>query len=188
MAIRRPTKRMDCMNGRPGRADFLACLSLGLLIGLCYASELLGRSSFFFFDVSSLNMPARDWGFRQIRAGHFPEWCTHWYVGFPFIAESQSGIYYPPNYFFFLLFPSWYATTLAYCAHLCLAGIGAYRLYRRSASVAGAWLGAAAFALGGRLLEHQIHAAVAETIAWMPWVVLGAVKFVEDGDRRALWS
>jgi hypothetical protein len=177
------------MNVRLGRADLSACLSFGVLIAAGYAPELLGLRSFFFFDVSSLNIPARDWGFRQIAAGHFPEWCTHWYAGFPFIAESQSGIYYPPNYFFFLLFPSWYATTLTYCCHLWLAGIGAYLLFRRSASPSGAWIGAASFALGGRLLEHQIHAAVVETIAWLPWVILGAVRFIEDGKRRALlWS
>jgi hypothetical protein len=175
------------MNGRPGRADFLACVSLGVLIALCYASELLGRTSFFFFDVSTLNLPARDWAFRQIAGGHFPQWCTHWYLGFPFIAESQSGVYYPPNYFFFLLFPSWYATTLAYTSHLWLAGVGTYFLFRRSSSVCGAWLGATSFALGGRLLEHQIHAAVVETIAWMPLIILGVLQSIERGDRRALW-
>lgn len=175
------------MNGRPGRADLLASLWLGVLVSVCYAPELLGFRSLFFFDVSSLNLPARDWGFRQIASGHFPEWCPHWYLGFPFIAESQSGIYYPPNYVFFLIFPSWYATTLAYCCHLFLAGVGAYFLFRRRASVQGAWLGASAFALGGRLLEHQIHEAVVETIAWLPLVILGCVRFIEDGNRRALW-
>ena len=126
------------MNGRPGRVDLLACIHLGALIGACYALELLGFKSFFFFDVSSLNLPSRDWAFRQIRVGHFPEWCTHWYLGFPFIAESQSGVYYPPNYFYFLLSPSWYATTLAYTSHLWLAGIGSYFLFRRSSSPAAA--------------------------------------------------
>ena len=175
------------MTGRLGRADLFACLSLGALIGVCYADELLGSASFFFFDVSSLNLPARDWAFRQIRDGHFPEWCTHWYLGFPFIAESQAGVYYPPNYFFFLLFPSWYATTLAYTSHLWLAGVGTYLLFRRSSSVGGAWIGAASFALGGRLLEHQIHAAVVEAVAWLPLILSGVLRFVERGDRRALW-
>jgi hypothetical protein len=175
------------MNDRPGRADFFACLLLGVLVGACYASELLGRRSFFFFDVSSLNLPARAWAFRQIEAGYFPEWCTHWYAGFPFVAESQSGVYYPPNYVFFLFLPSWYGTTLAYVAHLWLAGIGAYVLFRRWSSKEGSWLGAAAFAVGGRLLEHQIHAAVVETIAWLPLVLCLILRSVENGDRRALW-
>jgi len=175
------------MNGRPGRADLFGCLLLGAVVAACYAPELVGRRAFFFFDVSSLNLPARDWAFRQIKSGHFPEWCTHWYAGFPFVAESQAGVYYPPNYFFFLLFPSWYATTLAYVGHVWLAGVGAYFLFRRWCSVRGAWVGAAAFALGGRMLEHQIHAAIAETIAWLPLILHGVLRFVEEGDRRGLW-
>ena len=172
--------------GRAKLSPIAPFLVLLLAIAVVYGPELTFRKAFFYFDISSLNLPARAWGFRQIREGYFPQWCPHWGTGFPFVAESQSGICYPPNYLFYPWLRCWKAYALLYLGHLLLAGSGAYLLFRRWASVNGSLLGALMFALGGRLLAHQIHTAIAEALAWFPLVLFFLDRFARQGRKRDL--
>jgi hypothetical protein len=170
---------------RSGRlADVTALGFLAGAIAVVFWPELTFRKAFFYFDVSSLSMPARHWGFSQIRAGEFPQWCRNWQTGFPFVAESQSGICYPPNYLFYLLVQDWKAYTLAYLSHLLLAAWGGYALFRRWTNVSGSLVGALMFALGGRLLTHQVHTSMVEAMAWFPVVLCFLDRFGATGRVR----
>lgn len=158
---------------------------IAIVIGL-YWPEWTFRKSFFYFDISSLSLPARDWGFRQVAAGYFPQWCRHWQAGFPFVAESQSGICYPPNYFFYPFLDGWKAYAVSHVFHVLLAALSSFLLFRRRCSAMASLVGALMFALGGRLLTHQVHTSFAEVIAWFPLVLLFLDRFAESGRIREI--
>lgn len=166
--------------------DAIACLLFSVVISAVFLPEVRFTRAFFYFDISSLNLPARHWGFEQVRQGFFPQWCRDWGTGFPFVAESQAGICYPPNYIFYLLLPSWKAYTVAYLVHLWLAGCFAFLLFRRWASWQGSVLGALFFALGGRLLIHQIHTARIDLFAWYPFILYWLERYARSGQTRSL--
>ncbi len=150
-----------------GWRDVLALLLLAVVIGTVYGPELSGRRSFFYFDISSMNLPMRHWGFAQIRAGHFPEWCRHLGTGFPFVAESQTGICYPIHYLTFGLFASERAFAYDLLIHLWLAAAGMYAFLRLHVSRLAAFAPAILWCLGGRMLVHQIHTPFFCTMSWL---------------------
>ena len=40
----------------------------------------------------------RAYGFGQVRAGRFPLWNPHEFLGMPFVATLQSAMFYPTNW------------------------------------------------------------------------------------------
>lgn len=174
-------------NRAPNRwIDAVLLATLTAIVCCVHWPLVVGRESLFYFDITSRYLPARHWGFEQIRSGSFPLWCSALGVGFPFVAEGETGILYPPNYLFYRTLPSWRACSLSYVCHLALAGWGAYFLFRRRSSGGGSLIGALAYALGGRLLVHQIHPPFVEVFAWFPWVAYFLLRHFDALDRRWL--
>lgn len=65
-----------------------------------------------------------------LRHGHIPFWNPHQFCGTPFIANSQSAVFYPPN-LLFVAFPVTTAFMISVVAHLFLTGLFLY-IYLRS--------------------------------------------------------
>ena len=105
----------------------------------------------------------------SLRAGRLPLWNDRWGFGFPGLAESQMGVYYPPHGGYALLSAeSAYAASLA--AHFAWGALGAAWLARRlGASEAGAALGGFAWATSGFFLVHLPHQWAYTVGSWMPW-------------------
>jgi hypothetical protein len=99
-----------------------------------------------------------------------PLWNPRWGFGFPGLAESQMGVYYPPH----VLLYGWLGTEAAYSAsfvlHTVFAGVGAFWASRRfGASARSSVLAGAAWALCGSFLIHQTHQWGYTVGSWMPW-------------------
>ena len=65
--------------------------------------------------------PWRLFAAQTLHSGYLPLWNPHQFCGTPFVANSQSAVFYPPNLLFFLL-PVWKAFGFSVLLHLFLTG------------------------------------------------------------------
>jgi hypothetical protein len=111
---------------------------------------------------------------RALRAGRLPLWNPFLFMGAPFLANSQVGFFYPPNWFLWILLPAHRAVHLTVVLHLCLAALNAYAWGRRSLRLEclAAWTLAAIFALGGYLGAQVEHVNQLQGLAWLPLMLM----------------
>jgi hypothetical protein len=83
-------------------------------------------------DLSSFIYPIYAYAARWLRRGVVPLWNPHLYMGMPFAADNQSGLFYPVNLLFFLLAPEfdYQVVELVAVTHIFLAGLFSYLLLR----------------------------------------------------------
>jgi len=116
--------------------------------------------------------------------GRLPAWNDLWGYGFPGVAESQMGTFYPPH----LLLYGGLAVERAYVASLILhtlwAGLGASWCARTfGVGRLGAALSGFAFAASGFFVIHMPHPWGYTTGAWMPWAWGLAWSLLNHPDR-----
>jgi hypothetical protein len=106
----------------------------------------------------------------SIQRGQFPLWNPYLFSGVPFVANPQPALFYPPTWLA-LLMPVSKAFGWMVVLHTWLAGAGMYAWLRsEGASVAGALVGAAAFAFNGFIFVRVYagHLGVITTSVWLP--------------------
>jgi hypothetical protein len=114
----------------------------------------------------------------EIGAGRLPVWSPGSYAGFPFAADPQAAVFYPPRWITFLFtLPgqfTYYALTLEALVHVWLAGLFTYLLaFDMTRRHGPAMVAAIAFGLGGYLVSYPIQQlAILESITWLPLVLL----------------
>jgi hypothetical protein len=106
-----------------------------------------------------------------LRLGRIPLWNTDLFMGAPFLANSQAGLFYPLNWPLWLLLPTPYAVSASVVLHLVIASGGAYLAGRRCLSLSrtAALIAALLFALGGYLTAQIEHVNQLQGLAWLPW-------------------
>ncbi|MCU1348435.1 MAG: hypothetical protein JWO56_1465 [Acidobacteria bacterium] len=158
-----------------------------------FAVPLIQGEVFTFRDHTDYFQPLRWFTAQHLRAGALPLWNPYSASGEPWLANPQTGVFYPPTWLFLLLpFASAYVGWLL--VHLLILGMGAYRLFalrerqatEPSAAFPGAALfGAVALMLSGpvlSLLDVQNNLA---TFAWVPWVLESALRDRADPGRSS---
>lgn len=144
-------------------------------------------------DLASFIYPIYTFAARWIRRGIVPLWNPHLYLGMPFVADNQSGLFYPINLLFFALVPelTYQAVELMSVFHVFLAGVLAYLLLRDLPSlrvaaereaIAGdttrkvgripAAVGAIAYMLSDLFVVHPGNLNIVATAAWLPLALL----------------
>lgn len=118
--------------------------------------------------------PWRLFAAQTLRSGTLPLWNPHQFCGTPFVANSQSAVFYPPNLLFCLL-PVARAFGVSVLLHLFLTGGFAY-LFLRSPALG---LGRAASLLGAvawQMCHWQVAWLALPTFlcvsAWLPLALL----------------
>ena len=106
----------------------------------------------------------------SLRQGRLPVWNDLWGYGFPGVAESQMGVFYPVH----VILYRWLETETAYVvslvAHTLWGGLGTYWTARRlKVSCAGAALAAGSWSTCGFFVIHLAHPWGYTTGCWMPW-------------------
>jgi len=111
--------------------------------------------------------PCLSWLGACLRSGIFPLWNPHAYGGYPFFADPQTGVFYPPNFIFAILPARLAYPALISFAYL-VAGFGMYRLARswRLARIS-AVLGALAWMYCGFFTGHRTHLTMIAGTAWL---------------------
>jgi hypothetical protein len=107
---------------------------------------------------------------RSLRSGRIPFWNDLWGYGFPGLAESQMGVFYPPHVVLYGLLPVEWGYTASLVLHTLWAGLGAAWAARRfGGSGRAAALAGVAWGTSGFFLIHLPHQWGATTASWMPW-------------------
>lgn len=120
---------------------------------------------------------------RAMHTFEWPVWLDDWGFGFPGIAESQLGYYYPPHWLFYGLLPLEAAYTANLVSHLLWAMVGAVWAARIfGASKRASWFAGLVFGLNGFFLVHLPHHWSYTVGSWMPWG-LGLAWRLARGER-----
>ncbi len=186
VADRGPEPLADAVPGDVGvaplrwsRADALALLALAALAALLMAPALIGRAGFPLGDFFDQFYAFDRFAATELAAGRLPLWNPYTFSGHPFLADIQSGVFYPPNLVMLLAsalrgdLPI-RALYLQVALHLFLAGAFTYALARRRLGHRwAALLAAVVFACGGYLTSYPpLQLAVLQTDAWLPLLLL----------------
>ncbi len=105
-------------------------------------------------------------------------WSPASYAGFPFAADPQTAVFYPPRWITLLLTLPWgfslYALQLEAILHVWLVGLFTYLLaFALTQLRVAALLAALAFALGGYLTAYpMLQLAVLQGTTWLPLTLL----------------
>ncbi|MBI3241339.1 MAG: YfhO family protein [Chloroflexi bacterium] len=155
---------------------------------------LVGQVTFPSGDFTYQFFVFRDIAYRALAAGHLPLWSDCFFAGYPFHADPQSQLFYPPIWISFALlkimgwgnFPL-FALTLETTFHYLLVSIFTFCFLRaelgsptRPGSLA-PLLGSITFTYGGYLTGYPpLQSAILETVAWLPLILLILHRLTES--------
>ncbi len=170
----------------------LACLALLALVvaaffwPLLFAGRWVPRGG---GDLVSFLWPMYRFAARSLRSGIVPLWNPHLYSGAPFVADNQSGVFYPVNLVAFALFgePSYAVMEGLVVFHIWLAAATLFTLIRGlNLGRPAALFGGLAFAFSDLFVTHIGNLNLNATAAWLPLLVLLTHKALTE--RRLSWA
>ena len=140
---------------------------IALLPLILFAVPLVKREVFTFRDHFDYFQPLRFFTAEELRAGRLPLWNPYNASGEPWLANPQTGVFYPPCWLIVLM-PFATAYMLFLLFHLLVLGWGAYLLFARRASSEAALVGATALMFSGPVLSLLDVSNNLATLAWIP--------------------
>ncbi|HEX6083422.1 MAG TPA: hypothetical protein VF266_02790 [Thermoanaerobaculia bacterium] len=140
----------------------IAVIALPLFLGPLLRGEVFTlRDHFDYFQ------PLRWFTAVELQEGRIPLWNPYNAGGEPWLANPQTGVFYPPAWLFVVL-PFAAAYVLFLYLHVVLLGWGAYLLFARGASQGAALVGAVALMFCGPALSLLDVSNNLATLAWIP--------------------
>jgi hypothetical protein len=159
-----------------------AVLAAGWLLSLLGALLPPGRA-LANRDVPLFHLPLRA-AFRELAAHGLPTWNPWLHGGQPLLSNPSYAAFYPPSWLVFAV-PPHYALSLLAFLHGAIAFAGAWRLARHLGCGRGAAaLAAVGYAGCGAYLSLLSAYTLFCSMAWFPWVLLGADRALRAEDRR----
>ncbi len=137
------------------------------------------------WDALAQFYPWRHFAAQSVRQGVVPLWNPYQFCGTPFVANSQSAVFYPGNLLFYLL-PVARAFALSALLHLTLCGWFFYRFLRRlrCADLA-ALAGGVVFAYCAWQTAWLQLPTFLATACWFPLVLQGVYALCAPATPRA---
>lgn len=126
-------------------------------------------------DLASFLYPRYVFAADAFHHGVLPLWNPYLFSGSPFLADIQSGLFYPFNLLAFAAFAPFTYPELEAMAtlHFWLAGVFHYAFLRSlGLGRIPCLLGAITFAFSGFMVTHLGHLNMVETAVWLPLVLL----------------
>ena len=152
---------------------------------LWLAPSLFQKQAPTFRDQGDFFFPLKLYTVDRIAAGGIPLWNPLSGTGEPWLANGQSGVFYPPTWLFFLPSPA-AGAGLFLLFHFAVGAIGAWKFLRDEAvSAPSAGLGAAAFAGCGFAASLSAYWNHFGAWAWLPWIAWFARDGLRTGRSRA---
>lgn len=149
------------------RQHSFALLIILLLATTLFAPSLVQREVFTLRDHFDYFQPLRWFTAQELAAGRLPLWNPWSASGEPWMANPQTGVFYPPAWLFVAL-PFATAYMLFLLLHLAILGFNAYLLFSRRASQGAALAGAIALMFSGPVLSLLDISTNLATLAWIP--------------------
>jgi hypothetical protein len=152
------------------RRHRLALALLALLVAIVFAQPLAEHEVFKFRDHSDYFQPLRYYTAIHIRSFLLPYWNPYSASGEQWLANPQTGVFYPPTWLFIALpFDTAYMLYLA--LHLIILGWGAYLLFSSQVSAGAALVGAAIVTFCGPTISLLDVSNNLASFAWVPLVI-----------------
>ncbi len=164
------------------RSGLMLLVIIALLL---FAKPLVKNEVLTIRDHSDYFQPLRYFTAQELRRGHLPLWNPYNASGEPWLANPQTGVFYPPSWMFVVL-PFARAYVLFLALHVALLGCGALLLFRRLASPPAALLGALSLMLCGPSLSLLDVSNTLTTFAWIPLVLWSALAMAPAAVCAAL--
>lgn len=160
------------MNTKAGlRSSFILHRSsfvlLAILAVIPFLVPLLLGEVFTLRDHFDYFQPLRWYTAAELGAGRLPLWNPYNASGEPWLANPQTGVFYPPMWLHVVL-PFATAYMLYLLFHVVVLGWGAYLFFARDASPGAAMVGAAALMFSGPVLSLLDVSNNFATLAWIP--------------------
>lgn len=137
--------------------------------------------------------------FNRMTAGELPLWNPYNHAGFPFIADPQTAVFYPPR---LLMIAAANTTSAGWnvdalllegLLHFLLASLGWYAFLRvltheRVTSIPAAFSGSVVAVYGGFLTGYPLlQLAILEGAVWLPFTLAALRLAVQQGAARWGW-
>lgn len=144
---------------------------------------VFSSNTYFFRDIQTLFYPMKFLLGKSLRAGFLPYWCSYKSCGAPFLADIQTGVFYPLSWLFTFPLPfslNWYVLVhlglgFLFC-HLFITQIGA--------SPRAATLAAISFSCGGYVIATVNTLNNLSTAIWLPAILWAHTKAVQRSSGR----
>ena len=149
------------------RRHLPALVFLALAATALFVLPLARGEVFTLRDHFDYFQPLRWFTASELQAGRIPLWNPYNASGEAWMANPQTGIFYPPTWLFVVL-PFATAYTLFLLFHLIVLGCGAYLLFARNASPGAALLGAVALMFSGPVISLLDISTILVTFSWLP--------------------
>src|SRR3972149_4902811 len=156
----------------PGpRRSFLLALGLVALGPLVVFGPMIVRGGVLYWGPPLLQfVPWRTLAFDLVRHGYLPLWNPYLGMGAPLLANHQSALLYPPNWFLAVVDAGWGGRVLV-LLHLIFAGAGMILLLRRmKLRLLAQVIGAIAYASCSYLVSRAGFFSMNAAAAWLPWL------------------
>jgi hypothetical protein len=148
---------------------------------LFYFSPLFESQTSIQWDAVDVHYSAQKYFADAVHEGHLPHWTPYVFSGFPFLADPQTGAWYPLHWPFFLAGITPKAIEWELALHAFLALCGTYLLSRRlGGDHMSAVVAAVFYAGGGFFAGHSSHVGIFETAALLPWLLWSALWALES--------
>jgi len=152
--------------------SFIPIISLALLVVVflrqaAFTNLIFPRGDTFFYFY-----PYWDYRAQSLLAARLPLWNPYSFMGVPFLANSQAGVFYPLN-LPLIIFSAPVAVKITIIVHLIIAAWGTYLLARTIFNLQRlpAAFAATLFALGGYLTAQVEHVNQLQGLAWLPFAL-----------------
>jgi Bacterial membrane protein YfhO len=167
------------------RRDGVHRLVLAAWVASFFLPALVLRGVYFYGDVSHY-LPRLAFTAESLRAGNIPLWNPYLSLGGPHAADAVSMPWYPPHVLLFLLGgPTAYNYDVV--LHVLLAALGAFSLARAWGQTrTGALIAGSCYGLGGYTTGHLQHLNILVALAWVPFLLSCAERYLTRDDRRSL--
>ena len=131
------------------------------------------------WDAMAQYYPWRTFAHDSLSRGIIPLWNPFQFCGMPFVANSQSAVFYPPNVIFYLIDPA-RAFAVSAALHLFLAGLFAYMfLGALGLGRFGSTFGGTAFAFCAFLAAWIQLPTVVNTAVWLPLALFFVARYFD---------
>ncbi len=180
---------------RAGAALLIILAAWLLFFWRVFAPNVIDRVQFVPGDFTQQFLVFRSFAFDELKQGRLPLWLPCIDSGYPYQADPQSALFYPPALLNVGLNIAAGAQQFSIGAleveaalHILLAAILLYgflrgEVRRRSSAV----LGALVFAFGGYLTGYPIlQLAILESVTWLPLALWAARRLAARGDARSM--
>jgi hypothetical protein len=166
-----------------------AFAAIAICVLAVFAPPLVRNEVFSLRDHGDYFQPLHWFTANEMRHGRLPLWNAYSASGEPWLANPQTGVFYPPAWLFLVL-PFARAYVIYLGLHVALLACGAYLLFARlTRPGGGALAGALVLAFCGPVISFLDVSNNLATFAWVPliiWCALSDVSATACGAVMAL--